>query len=152
MDRATNPSTQEAPMPSSSRSAHNPALSPFDPRAALVLALLLGTMSAALLPRAGRADTFSVDVPGTANLYGAGHATPPAPDGHGGGLLPTLVDLAAGAERTVRILGASGTISFTPSVPPNGADGVASASYSPSTGTASRAAWSAGFGGSAVSS
>jgi hypothetical protein len=74
------------------------------------------------------ADTWSLTIPATANLYGAGHSTPPGPDGNGAGVLPNLVMLPAGTARVLRVISASGSISYTPSVPPNGPDGVASGS------------------------
>lgn len=38
----------------------------------------------------------SFEVQGTANIFGAGHDTPPAPDGGGGGTLPTLLNIPEG--------------------------------------------------------
>ncbi len=38
-------------------------------------------------------------VPGSANIYGAGHATAPAPGGDGGGLLPPKISVPTGAQK-----------------------------------------------------
>ena len=80
-------------------------------------------------PAIAQGDTWSLSVPGTANLYGAGHSVPPAPDGNGGGTLPPGVTLPTGSNCILRVVSATGLISFTPSVPSNGPDGVAYGSY-----------------------
>ncbi len=62
-----------------------------------------------------------VTVPATANIYGAGFGTAPQPGGSGGGVLPTLVTLPAGAT-VVTFSNVTGTVSFNGSNF-NGADG-----------------------------
>lgn len=64
-------------------------------------------------------------VPAQANIYGAGHDSPPAPGGGGAGVSPTLVTLPSAADRTVTFTGVAGTIDYGPCCPPNGPDGVA---------------------------
>ena len=91
--------------------------------------ILLGSLTMLAGPVPGRADSWTLDVAGTANLYGAGHATPPAPDGHGAGILPPGVALPTAPERVLRILSTSGTVKFSPSAPPNGADGAVIGTY-----------------------
>lgn len=54
-----------------------------------------------------------IDVTATSNIWGAGHATPPAPDGGGGGVLPSSVSLPAGTGRTLELTSATGTINFS---------------------------------------
>lgn len=71
-----------------------------------------------------QAASAQVDVPGTANIYGAGHLVPPDPGGGGGGVLPTFIALAPAANRTVRFTSVSGDVDYGPCCPPNGADGV----------------------------
>jgi hypothetical protein len=70
------------------------------------------------------AASVTVSVPGSANIFGAGHAIPPAPGGGGGGVLPTLVTLPPGTGRTITFTGVTGTIDFGPCCPENGPDGV----------------------------
>jgi len=91
----------------------------------IVLAAALGsilTFAGALSAVPAAAQTT---VPGQANIFGAGHATPPAPGGGGGGVLPTLVTLAPGTGRTVTFTGVTGELDYGPCCPPNGPDGVA---------------------------
>ena len=87
------------------------------PRRALALALLL------VLPALARADMYSLEVSATANIYGAGHAVAPGPDGNGGGILPPVVTLPAGGQRVLRIVSTSGAIRYSPVLPFYGADG-----------------------------
>ncbi|MES2657206.1 MAG: Ig-like domain-containing protein [Verrucomicrobiota bacterium] len=52
----------------------------------------------------------TLTVPGTANIYGAGHSSPP-PAGFGGsGELPQVVNFAAAAGQTLEIVSATGTV------------------------------------------
>jgi hypothetical protein len=53
----------------------------------------------------------AVTIPGTANIYGAGHATPPQPGGGGAGVLPTLVNLPVGTHY-ISFSGVTGTVSY----------------------------------------
>lgn len=55
-------------------------------------ACALGMVSAA---NGGVIAAFEVEVPGTANLFGAGHGVAPEPGGGGGGSLPPLIELPA---------------------------------------------------------
>ena len=57
-----------------------------------------------------RQETFALDVPAAANLFGAGHATPPAPNNDGAGVLPERFDLPAGRARVLRLTSVSGSI------------------------------------------
>lgn len=64
-----------------------------------------------------------VSVPGTANIYGAGFATAPAPNGSGGGVLPTSYSLPSGTT-SLTFTGVTGAVTFaTGTVTPNAADG-----------------------------
>jgi hypothetical protein len=68
----------------------------------------------------------TVRIPATANIWGAGHAIPPAPSGSGAGLLPTLVQLPPGTGRTMTVTNVSGAVDFDgmdTALPENGADG-----------------------------
>lgn len=56
----------------------------------LLFALLLAYAPLSLFAQ------VTVTVPGQANIYGAGHSTPPGPGGSGGGVLPTLINLPLG--------------------------------------------------------
>ncbi|MBA3538315.1 MAG: hypothetical protein H0T79_01680 [Deltaproteobacteria bacterium] len=71
---------------------------------------------------AGPLAQTTVDVAATANLWGAGHATPPAPGGSGEGSLPTLIVLPPGRDRVLRLSGSSGAVDFGPG--PTTADGL----------------------------
>jgi hypothetical protein len=51
------------------------------------------------------AQTGEVDVPAQANIYGAGHSSPPAPAGGGGGILPTLASLTGGGFLSFQAVG-----------------------------------------------
>lgn len=84
-----------------------------------------------LAPTSAAAQSFPVTVPATANLYGAGHATAPAPGGSGAGVLPTEVALPPGVGRTLTFEGVTGTLDFGPCCAPNDADGIASAGNAP---------------------
>ncbi len=63
------------------------------------------------------------EVDGRCNIFGAGHATPPAPAGGGGGLLPVEVALPGNAD-VVQFFGVSGSVLCCgTSANPNGPDG-----------------------------
>jgi hypothetical protein len=53
---------------------------------------------------------FAVQLPGQANIYGAGHSAPPAPGGGSGGILPAEVPVPSGVSRVMQLISASGTI------------------------------------------
>jgi hypothetical protein len=64
-------------------------------------------------------------VPAIANIFGAGHAVPPEPDGGGGGVLPTVYYLPSGANRVITFSGITGTVSCCEGgLFPNGPDGL----------------------------
>ena len=71
------------------------------------------------------AATISFPVSGSANIFGAGQSTPPAPGGGGGGLPPALNGFSARPDRLITFSMVSGTVSLTPGVS-NGPDGNAS--------------------------
>jgi len=81
-----------------------------------------------LLPAAGLvpgADAGTVVVPGTANIFGAGHSTPPSPNGGGGGTLPILISLPSDVEY-VQFDDITGAVIWDPTWPSNGAEGTTS--------------------------
>ncbi|MHB8523739.1 MAG: LamG-like jellyroll fold domain-containing protein [Limisphaerales bacterium] len=59
------------------------------------------------------ADTFTVTVDAKANLFGAGHTTPPAPGGGAAGLLPPHVSLPPGTNRVLTFSTVTGTVHFS---------------------------------------
>jgi len=71
----------------------------------------------------------SVQVDGRSNVFGAGHATPPAPGGGGAGLLPVVIDLPSNAA-AVKFLAVSGEVSCCGGADPNGPDGGTVRGYS----------------------
>jgi hypothetical protein len=62
-------------------------------------------------------------VPATANIFGAGHAVPPAPGGGGGGVLPTVYYLPPGAGRVLTFSGIAGAVACCGEDPWMGPDG-----------------------------
>jgi len=78
--------------------------------------LISSTALAAVLVLHASAATVSLPVSGSANIYGAGQATPPAPGGGGGGLPPALNGFSARPDRVITFSSVSGTISLTPSL------------------------------------
>ena len=70
-----------------------------------------------------RAQT-TVSVSATANIYGAGFASAPGPNGGGGGTLPTLFSVPSGTT-TLKFTGVTGSVTFDAITPiaPNTADG-----------------------------
>jgi len=54
-------------------------------------------------------STFPVVIPATANIFGAGHAIPPAPGGYGNGVLPT--EIAVRQDSALRFSDVAGTVS-----------------------------------------
>jgi len=58
------------------------------------------------------------------NIYGAGHAVPPAPGGGGGGALPAEIKLPViGVAQQIRVVGVIGTVAGWPGAPAVTADG-----------------------------
>lgn len=98
------------------------------PRSASPLAVARTAAGAAAILAAGlllaAPAAAQITVPGQSNIYGAGHDTPPAPGGGGGGVLPTLVPLPAGSDRTLTVTDVSGSLDYGPCCPANGPDGI----------------------------
>jgi hypothetical protein len=67
-----------------------------------------------------------VTIPASANLWGAGRVAPPDPSGRGPGVLPILVTLPVGTNRTLKVTNVSGTVDFDGAgeLPTAGADGI----------------------------
>ncbi len=55
---------------------------------------------------------YTLVVPGTANIWGAGHTVPPAPGGGGGGTLPPYIVLPSGTGRVVTFSSVTGIVNF----------------------------------------
>lgn len=68
---------------------------------------------------ASAGDYVTKLIPGRANIYGAGHATAPAPGGGGGGVLPTQFDISAVAGDWVEFSVISGDVSGEAGDPPS---------------------------------
>ena len=80
-------------------------------------------LAVALFTAGSAAAQTTVSVPGTANIYGAGFATAPAPNGSGGGVLPTSYSLPAGTT-SLTFTGVTGSATFAVgTATPNAADG-----------------------------
>ncbi len=92
------------------------------------LPLALPLLALLLAPPWARAETLTVS--GMANIFGAGHAVPPDPDGGGGGLLPPFVTFAPGPGRVLTFSSVTGMVSCCGSDPAafNGPDGGSMAS------------------------
>lgn len=69
--------------------------------------LLVGLLALLAVPAAAT----TLVVPATANIFGAGHATPPAPGGGAEGTLPPFVTFAAASGQILTFSGVSGTVS-----------------------------------------
>ena len=85
-------------------------------------------LSIAFAPR-NLAAQVSVTVPGTANIFGAGHSIPPDPGGGGGGTLPVQVSIPTGAWYVTfpSVSGAISTLSLSGVT--NGPDAAVGGSY-----------------------
>ncbi|MEO5989480.1 MAG: hypothetical protein ABIU54_13295 [Candidatus Eisenbacteria bacterium] len=59
---------------------------------------------------AAAASAADLTVPGQANIFGAGHAVPPAPGGELGGVLPPSYSFAAGAGQVLTFSSVTGTV------------------------------------------
>lgn len=82
---------------------------------------LLAALLASSLASSNACASLQID--GRCNIFGAGHAIPPAPAGGGGGLLPVEIALPSDAA-FVRLSGISGSASCCGgAVNPNGPDG-----------------------------
>ena len=71
--------------------------------------LAVALAAAALAPVAAHGISQPVSISSQANVFGAGHASPPAPGGNGAGTLPPVVSLPAGSARVVRFPSLTGT-------------------------------------------
>ncbi len=80
------------------------------------------------VPAMVRADTLTIS--GQANIFGAGHSTPPAPDGSGGGALPPSITFAPATGLVLTFSGVTGAVVCCVGGVPNGPDGGTSASGS----------------------
>jgi hypothetical protein len=67
-----------------------------------------------------------IEVAATANIWGAGHDSPPGDGGGGGGILPRMIELPPGTNRTMNVIEVTGEIDYGPCCPPNGPDGIES--------------------------
>src|SRR4051812_29262792 len=66
--------------------------------------------------------TFTVS--GQSNIFGAGHASPPAPSGGGGGVLPEKIDFPASIPgKSISFSGVAGTVNCQGGTPFSGPDG-----------------------------
>jgi hypothetical protein len=75
-------------------------------------------MSGACAVPTGFAQTIAV--PGTANIFGAGHPAAPAPGEGAGGTLPPVVNVTGGSLLNIS---ATGTVTGDTNRPSNGPDG-----------------------------
>lgn len=72
---------------------------------------------------------YTLVVPGTANIWGAGHALPPEPSGGGAGTLPPYINLPSGTGRILTLSSVTGIVNFVNGEPwadsaPDGTDDV----------------------------
>lgn len=67
------------------------------------------------------ADTLTVDA--TANIFGAGHSTPPAPAGQGAGILPPSITFPAASGQVLVFSSVTGEVDFGGGAGFNGPDG-----------------------------
>jgi hypothetical protein len=96
----------------------------------LKLTLALPLFAAQLMAGTQGAAT-TLTIPGTANIFGAGHAVAPAPGGGtpaatAGGTLPPLFAFAAGPDQVLAFSTVTGLVGCCAGIPPNtpnGADG-----------------------------
>jgi hypothetical protein len=65
----------------------------------------------------------TLNIPGNANIYGAGHATPPAPGGGGAGTLPPMVTFTAGSFSVLTFSSVAGTVTLNVGSGDNSNDG-----------------------------
>jgi hypothetical protein len=93
----------------------------------VVIAFLLLTIAT---PPPAFAVTGTLTIDARANIFGAGHSIPPAPDGGGGGLLPSLLTFSPGSNLLLTFSSVTGLVSccFQPGSPYNGPDGGGDAS------------------------
>ena len=92
-----------------------------------ILALLALALGGMRLPA-----QINVTIPGTANIFGAGHASPPQPGAGGAGTLPIQVVVPNGATY-VTFTGVAGAVSWCPrplTSPPEGVTGYGGTSIS----------------------
>jgi hypothetical protein len=94
-------------------------------KAALLIVTLFTTIANSI--------AATIAVPATANIFGAGHATPPAPAGNGGGVLPPVLAVTAG--QSVSFTTMTGTVThsngtFSAAIAPFGPEGYAASNTS----------------------
>lgn len=77
---------------------------------------------------AGGAYGVEVVVGGQCNIFGAGYAVPPSPDGGGGGILPVLIQVGGYSGGFVELPSVTGLVSAGSGFPLHGGDGGTSAS------------------------
>ncbi|MGA2233021.1 MAG: putative Ig domain-containing protein, partial [Tepidisphaeraceae bacterium] len=65
----------------------------------------------------------SFNVSATANIFGAGHSSAPAPGGGSGGVLPPVFTFSPGAGQVITFPSVSGAATITPGEPATGGDG-----------------------------
>lgn len=63
---------------------------------------------------------YTLVVPGTANIWGAGHALPPEPGGGGAGTLPPHIDLPPGTGSILTFTSVTGLVKFGSADPTDG--------------------------------
>jgi hypothetical protein len=68
-------------------------------------------------------SSFTKTVPGNANIWGAGHAVPPAPGGDGAGVLPPMQTFEARAGQVLTFTDVAGQVACSNTAPLNGPDG-----------------------------
>ena len=65
----------------------------------------------------------TLTVPGSANIFGAGHASPPAPAGGGAGQLPPMFSFAAGSNQILTFSSVTGSVRVDFDDTPGGSNG-----------------------------
>ncbi len=85
-----------------------------------VLAFVLGLFVAA---QSARVQAANLSVPGDANIFGAGHASPPQPQGGGAGTLPPGFSFPAGAGQVLTFSSVTGSVRIDFDQTPGGSNG-----------------------------
>ena len=85
------------------------------------------TLAAMLICAAPGAHAATVYIDGSSNIFGAGHAAPPAPSGGGAGILPTLFAFPAAPAQVLTFSSVTGAVTCCSSTF-NGPDGGVEAS------------------------
>lgn len=87
----------------------------------VITSIALATLLLTSMASVARGEVITVDA--RANIFGAGHAAPPAPDGGGGGLLPPSLDVSFSAGAYVTVSGVTGSVRAFPSFAFHDAEG-----------------------------